>query len=101
MDIAGIRNTDGVALIEIDYFSGQVAWLHESIAADRDIKEMMQWLSDYYSNQKLTKEENESLLKRAASHPKLVEPDFLFKLTTLSHFLWHLLDYRLKNNIEE
>lgn len=92
MDIAGIRNKDGVALIEIDFFSAQVAWLHESIAPNKSPKEMKQWLSDYYSKQTLTKEEKESLIQRAKQNPKLVPKDFLFTLTFLSQFLWALID---------
>lgn len=94
MDLAGIRVNDDVALIEVGIFSNQVAWLHESIAPDRSPKEMKQWLSDYYTNQTITKEEEDSLFSRSLNYPKLVEPDFLFKLTIFSHYLWHLLNDR-------
>jgi len=48
---------------------------------------MKQCLSDYYSNQTLTQEEHESLIKRAKSHPKMVPYDFLFRLTILFSIL--------------
>jgi hypothetical protein len=92
MDIAGIRGSDGLALIEIDEFSAQVAWLHESIAPGKSPKEMKQWLSDFYTNQTLTQDEMDSLIERAMSHPKLVPKDFLFVLSVFVQPLWAIID---------
>ncbi len=92
MDIAGITNLKGVALIELPEFSAQVAWLHECIAPDKSPKQMKQWLSDYYSNQTLTQEEEDSIEERAKMHPKLVPSDFKFMLTVFSQFLWSIID---------
>jgi hypothetical protein len=99
MDLAGIRNSEGLALIELQPFSNQVAWLNETIAPDRDLKEMMQWLADYYRTHKLTAEEHQSIIKRSMMYPKTIEPDFLFKLTILCQPLYWILDYRLENNL--
>ena len=85
----GIKNRSGIALIGIDFFLAQVAWLYESIAPDKSPKEMKQCLSDYYSNKTLTQEEHELLIKRAKSHPKMVSYNYLFKLT----ILFSILDY--------
>lgn len=100
MDIAGIRNKDGLALIENPLFSNQVAWLHECIAPDRDVKQMMEWLKAFYDNQTLTKEDQDSLIARAIKYPKSVEPEFIFTLGILCQPLYSLLQYRLDNNIE-
>lgn len=100
MDITAYKNSDGVSLIEMGFLSSPIAWMNEFIAPDKTESEMMEWCSNFYSTQKLTEEELNSIRQMALRHPKMIPRDFLFTLTIACEIVAKVLKVSENNSTD-